>query len=195
MNQEEKKRIIKALKAGAIGILPTDTLYGIVGSALNPETVQKIYDLRKRAPQKPMIILISSIEDLELFGIPVDDKSRKILEKLWPNPVSIVLPCNKDSLEYLDRGTNSLAFRMPKNENLLNILKETGPLVAPSANFEGQKPAETIEEAKKYFGDSVDMYVDAGRLQSSPSTIIEFKDGEINILRQGAFQIDPNQLK
>ena len=73
---------------------------------------------------------------------------------------------------------------------LLNLLKEVGPLVAPSANIEGQKPSETIDEAKRYFGDNVDFYMDGDRIESQPSTLIQLKsDGSYNILRQGIFQL------
>ena len=183
-------KIIKLLKSGKIGVMPTDTIYGIVGSALNTEVVEKIYKLRKRSLGKPMIILISSLNDLNQFNIELTDKQKDFLQKIWPNPVSVVLPCQSEKFKYLHRGKNSLAFRMPKNKKLLELLKQIGPLVAPSANFEGEKPSETIAEAKKYFGDNVDFYIDGGRLISRPSTIVELnEDGILNILRQGKYKV------
>lgn len=178
----------KELKKGKIAVIPTDTIYGIVCSALNQGTVEKIYTLRKRSPDKPMIVLISSLDDLKLFDIQIDSATRKLLEQIWPNPVSVVLPCNNSEFEYLHRGTNTLAFRMSKDGKLLEILKISGPLVAPSANFEGEKPAETTEEAKNYFGDDVDFYVDGGNVKGQSSTLIDIKDGKINVLRQGVYK-------
>ena len=70
--------------------MPTDTVYGIVGQALKKETVERIYSVRKRTPDKPMIILISSVDDLKLFGVDADEKSKKFLFKFWPGKVSIV---------------------------------------------------------------------------------------------------------
>ncbi len=179
----------KQLKKGKIAVIPTDTIYGIVGSAFNKNTVEKIYKLRKRNSTKPFIILISHLNDLNHFNITIPEESKKLLQKIWPNPVSVVLPCSDDKFEYLHRGGKTLAFRMPKNKELLELLKRVGPLVAPSANFEGEKPAETIEEAKKYFGDQVDFYLDGGKLDSEPSTLVEIKEGKINVIRQGAFKI------
>lgn len=181
--------LINLLKNGGVAVIPTDTIYGIVGSALNPQTVEEIYRLRKRAKDKPMIILISSLKDLKFFDIKLNDAQRNFLQKNWPNPLSVVLPVKAEKFKYLHRGTNSLAFRMPKNENLLKILKEVGPLVAPSANFEGEKPAENISEAKKYFGDIVVIYLDGGQISSEPSTLITWEDNSIKILRQGSFKI------
>ena len=163
-------QIIKFLKEGKIGVMPTDTIYGIVGSALNPETVEKIYTLRKRSKNKPFIILISSINDLKKFDIKLSKEQEVFLQKIWPNPVSVVL--------------HNLAFRMPKNKKLLALLREVGPLVAPSA-----------DEAKKYFGNRVDFYLDGGKIESSPSTLIKLaSDGLYHILRQGAFQKFPKDL-
>ncbi len=83
----------------------------------------------------------------------------------------------------MTRGTGSIAFRYPKDERLQEILKDTGPLVAPSANPEGMPPATTIEEAKKYFSESVDFYVDGGTRDAKPSSVIQFKDEKEIILR------------
>lgn len=191
------EKLVSLLKNGGVAVIPTDTIYGIVGSALIPDTVEKIYELRKRAADKPFIILISSLNDLEKFDIKLTQKQRELLEKIWPNPVSVVLSCKSEKFEYLHRGTNSLAFRMPKNEGLLNLLKQTGPLVAPSANFEAELPSETIAEAKKYFGDKVDFYVNGGKMskapanavKSTPSTLIRLMDdGSWQILRQGSYK-------
>lgn len=182
-------KVVKLLKDGKVGVIPTDTIYGIVGSALNSKTVEEIYRLRKRAKDKPMIILISSLEDLKKFGINVNKKQNEFLQKHWPNPLSVVLKCNDKKFNYLHRSTNSLAFRMPKNEQLSNILKKTGPLVVPSANVEGEKPAENIDQAKKYFGNQVDFYLDGGTINSTSSTLVGFENDSVKILRQGKFRI------
>ncbi len=190
VTQADMDEVITLLKSGKIGVMPTDTLYGLVGSALNPEVVEKIYNLRKRVKDKPMIILISEIDDLEKFEINLTKKQYEFLEKIWPNPASVVLPCPSEKLSYLHRGKESLAFRVPKDKNLLKVLTQTGPLVAPSANIEGEKPAENIEEARKYFGDSLSFYIDAGEIKSQPSTLISLDDkGVYLVLRQGVFKI------
>lgn len=186
--------IAHKLKKDAVGVLPTDTIYGLLGSALNRKVVERIYKLRKRSSNKPMIILISSLDDLEKFNITLDEKTKFFLRKNWPNPLSVVLPCPNPQFEYLHKGTNTLAFRMPENLNLLKLLSVSGPLVAPSANFEGEKPAENIDQAKKYFGEDIDFYVDGGILKSFPSTLIKIEDGKIITLRQGSFKLKENQI-
>lgn len=182
--------IVQLLKDGSTGVIPTDTIYGLVGSALNPETVEKIYQLRKRVSDKPFIILISSIDDLEKFGITPSQKQKDFLGRYWPNPLSVILPIHGEEFKYLHRGTNSLAFRMPKNTWLLDLLKQIGPLVAPSANFEGQEPSKNINEAKKYFGSEVDFYMDGGTISTVASTLISLNsDGTFEILREGKYEL------
>jgi L-threonylcarbamoyladenylate synthase len=189
--------IKEILKAGGVGVMPTDTLYGIVGPALDRRAVRRIYRLRRRNPRKPMIILIGSIRDLRKFGVIVDPASRKILAKVWPGKVSVVLEIVKSDKRhetrkkflYLHRGTNTLALRLPKLKWLREFLEETGPLVAPSANFEGEPPAKNIKEAKKYFGKQVDFYMDKGEKNLKPSTLIKIEKGKAIVLRKGAMKI------
>lgn len=185
------QKMIEILKCGGIGVLPTDTLYGIVGKALDKETVERIYRVRRRDLKKPMIILISSLDDLKKFGIILKKNQKETLSKFWPGKVSVVLDCKSEKFKHLHRGKNTLAFRFPADETLLKILKKVGPLVAPSANRAGDKPAENFKEARTYFTDEVDFYVDGGKIKSQPSTLVEMdKNGIVKVLRDGAVKID-----
>ncbi len=177
------------LKCGGIGVIPTDTIYGIVSSALSKKSVNKVYRLRKRSPDKPVIMLIGSIRDLKKFGITLNPIGYKLLAKFWPGPVSVILQManSKEQIakfKYLHRGKKTIAFRMPANVVLRRFLKKTGPLIAPSANFEGEPPAKTIKEAQKYFGNKVDFYIDGGKLNRKPSKVISIKNGKIFVFRK-----------
>lgn len=184
------KEIIKILKNNGVGVLPTDTLYGIVGCALSKKTVERIYEIKGRNKSKPCIVLISSLKDLEKFGIISTKKQYRIIydlikkNKWWPGKVSVILSCKSKKFEYLHRGQKSIAFRFPKNKLLISILKETGPLVAPSANPEGKNPAVTIPEAKKYFNTTVDFYLSGPPKTGKPSRITSISnDGTVTFLR------------
>lgn len=91
----KKELLSQKLRKGEIAIIPTDTIYGIVGSALSPEVVEKIYQLKSRNFKKPLIILISSLKDLSLFKIRLTQKDKDFLGKIWPGKVSVILPCLK----------------------------------------------------------------------------------------------------
>ncbi len=183
------KKVIAAIRDGGIGILPSDTLYGIMGSALMPETVEKIYCLRHRGEHKPMIVLIADKSELTLFGIHPTAAQKNFYTRYWPGKVSVILPCRIKRFAHVHRGTGTIAFRVPDKKPLRDFLKKTGPLVAPSANWQGEAPAKTIAQARKYFGAAIDVYVDAGRHVGSPSTVVSFQRGKVKILRQGAARI------
>jgi L-threonylcarbamoyladenylate synthase len=182
-------KLVEIIKNGGVGVLPTDTLYGLVGSALNKKSVEKIYKLKKRNSRKKVIILIGSLSDLKLFSVSFNNEFKKIISDFWPGKVTIVLPVQTKKFAYLLKKTKTLAFRLPKKTKLVSLLKKTGPLIAPSANREGERPAKTIIEAKKYFGNEIDFYVDDGKQESLPSTIIRLRNHRLMIRRKGAVKI------
>ena len=189
-----KKEIIGWLKAGKIGVMPTDTMYGILCSAFNKKSIERIYKIRKRNNKKPLIILIDNVERLKDFGI--ENIPLKILNKIWPDKITVILPSLYKKFAYLHRGTKKLGFRLSKDRALCVLINKVGPLVAPSANIEGQPPATNITEAKKYFGDNVDFYFGTKRMPVTPSTIIEVKKGEkVVLIREGAVKQSGKKLK
>ncbi|MEO8637351.1 MAG: L-threonylcarbamoyladenylate synthase [Candidatus Taylorbacteria bacterium] len=182
-SKEFDREIKKIIKKGGVGVIPTDTLYGLVGSALQEEAVERIYALKKRQSRKPLIVLISSATELKKFGISVDESTKKILRTVWPGPTSVILPVFGVKWRYLDRGEGSIAFRVPNIPALRKFLADVGPLVAPSANPEASEPARNISEAKKYFGDSVDFYFEGRKLFGKASSLISIKNGAIKVIR------------
>ncbi len=176
----------KLVSEGKIGVMPTDTLYGLVARADDTEAVKKLYRVKKRE-DKPGTVIAASIEQLVELGLKA--RYLKAVENYWPNPISIVIPTGSD-LEYLHRGRLSLAVRIPADEKLRHFLNNSGVLLTSSANMPGKEPAKNLEEAKKYFGDLVDFYVDGGELSGKPSTVIRIVDDAIEVLRKGSVKID-----
>lgn len=175
-----------ALTQGAVGVLPTDTVYGLVCQAHNRSAVERLYALKKRE-QKPGTVVASSIEKLVTLGIP--RRYLKAVEQFWPNPISIVLPTT-EQLSYLHLGKYSLACRIPDNSIFRKFIEKTGPLLTSSANLPGMPPAETMTEAVKYFGNNVDFYVDGGKLSNThASTIIRMIDDAVEVLREGVVKV------
>lgn len=182
--------LVSLLKRGGIAVIPTDTLYGIVASSRNRDAVARLYRLRRSTPKKPFIVLIPAPAALHEFGFRPSVAQTKFLKTVWSGKVSVILSCTGKRFSYLHLGTETLAFRVPKPAWLRALLKKTGPLLAPSANREGEKPAETIREARHYFGNSVDWYVSAGRrLRGKPSTLVSFVGNEPSIIRTGAVRV------
>lgn len=170
---------------GNIGVMPTDTIYGIVADAHNKDAVERVYSARERSPKKPCIILIGGMFQLKPFGVELSEKAHTVMSDVWPGPVSVIVPCNNLENTYLHRGTFTLAFRCPDKEWLRSFLLETGPIIAPSANIEGHVPAQTTKDARSYFGESVDFYLDGGELLGEPSTILDVTGDGVCIVREG----------
>ncbi len=186
--------IADILNKDGVVIIPTDTLYGIVGRAFSKKAVERIYKIKGREKGKPCIVLITSFRELEQLGVQKMTPLNQwylLLKKIWPGAVSVVLPSSSAKWRYLHRGTGGIAFRMvgKKNRNLYDLLQQTGPLVAPSANPQGLAPARTVKEAEMYFKNKVDAYIDGKLNDKSPSTLVSLLGSKPKILRQGSVDI------
>jgi len=179
--------IVSALQSGAVGVIPTDTVYGLAARAEDPGAVAKLYHAKHREG-KPGTVIAADVAQLVALGIDADQLAG--VAHLWPDALSVVLPDHPE-LAYLDQGVHSLAVRIPKDVQVHELLVQTGPLLTSSANMPGQPVANSIEEAQNYFGETIDFYVDNGvRPQSTPSTVIRLSEqGDIEVLRPGAVQL------
>ena len=179
--------LISLLKNGAVGVLPTDTVYGLVCVAADRAAVERLYAVKGRE-DKPGPVIAASTAQLVELGLKA--RYLKAVEQYWPNPLSVVIPCGPE-LAYLYLGKDSLAVRIPDDEAVRALLEQTGPLLTSSANAPGEPVASTTAEAQEYFGDMVDFYADGGDLSGRPSsTVIRILDDAIEVLREGAVKID-----
>lgn len=188
--QKNLQQAATILNAGAVGVLPTDTVYGLVARALDRQATERLYRLKRRE-HKPGTIIAASTQQLIALGI--QPRYLTIAKQWWPNAVSVVMPA--EGLSYLHQGLDSLAVRIPKDKALQKLLLKTGPLVSSSANAPGAPVAVTLQTAWDYFKDTVDFYVDGGDYSNrQPSTVIKLnEDGSLQTLRQGIF--DPVTVK
>lgn len=178
--------LIGTLLNGGVGVLPTDTLYGLVARAASPAAVERLYALKHRE-RKPGTTIAATPEQLIELGI--NDAVVGKVARYWPAPLSIVLPLD-ETLAYLHQGVGESPFRVVADEQLHLLLAQTGPLVTSSANQPGEPPARNVSEAQAYFGDQVDFYVDGGDIgDREPSTIARLGEYGLQILRQGAARI------
>ncbi len=181
---KDYSRAKEVIKKGGVVILKTDTLYGIIANALDRKAVKRVYKIKGRRPDKPFIILVPSVEDIKrFFDVEISDKEREFLEK---KGITVVLNLrDRRKHRYLHRGTGTLAFRIPSKNKLIELLREIGfPVIAPSANPEGEKPAVDINEAIRYFGDKIDLYVNEGKVEGKASPIVKVENGKVVYLRR-----------
>lgn len=182
MDLTDWREAAERLKRGEVGVIPTDTLYGIVGLALKPAVVEHIFELRYREADKPFIVLIGGETDLHLFKAKINIRTQELFSKIWPGPVSMIVDVSSPDWRYLHRGLGSLAFRLPAKPELRELLRQVGPLVAPSANLAGEPPATTVEAAYEFFGEEV-FYVDGGKLEAAPSALVDGRIDPPRVLR------------
>lgn len=173
------------LKNGAIAVIPTDTVYGLVCRAADPAAVERLFSVKSRE-NKPGTIIAASVEQLKGLGADAGYLAKS--ESYWPGPVSVKFAHPDD---HLSRGTATIAVRIPDDTALTELLEAVGPLMTTSANHPGEPGAETVAESQAYFGDTVDFYVDGGNLSGRPvSTIIHLFDDTVTVVREGAVKID-----
>ena len=173
-------KLVQLLRAGGVAVLRTDTLYGVVARADMQAAVERVYKVKGRTPTKSPIVLIAGPE--AMFDSYTEAELRDVAE-LWPGKNSVILPSTV-APEWIARGNASVAYRVPDDEALRDLLAQTGPLIAPSANPEGLPPAMTIEAAKQYFGDAIDAYVDGGEVKDdTPSQLFRVTSDGLERLR------------
>lgn len=179
--ERDELEIAAWLVAGKVGVLRTDTLYGLICRADNQTAVERIYQVKGRDSDKSPIVLIATQQQLFDGLTPVMEQ---FLETVWPGKISVIIP-SACAPHWIERCNTGVAYRLPDNAWLRSLLAWTGPLIAPSANPEGQPPAQTIQQAIDYFGDSIDFYVDSGEVtDESPSQLLRMNvGGEIERLR------------
>jgi L-threonylcarbamoyladenylate synthase len=182
------RRLVDLLLEGAVGVLPTDTIYGLVCNAANQAAVSRLYNLKPRQ-DKTGTLIAATVEQLVELGFKA--RYLKPVASYWPNPISVEIP-TEPSMRYLDKGRGTQAVRIPKTAELQRLLQQTGPLITTSANLPGEPTANNLAQAQAYFTDKVDFYVDGGDLSDRPaSTIIRVVDDAVEVLRPGAVIINP----
>ncbi len=185
---EERLREAGAiLQAGGLVAFPTETVYGLGGDALNPDSSRKIYAAKGRPSDNPLIVHIANMEDLEPIVTEVTEEARKVAEAFWPGPLTMILP-KSDRIPFeTTGGLNTVAVRMPSHEVARKLIEYGGGYVAaPSANTSG-KPSPTV--AKYVIEDmngKIDMIIDGGEVGIGlESTIIDLTVSPPQILRPG----------
>lgn len=180
-NSITDEKLAPLLQKGAIGVLPTDTVYGLV-SIIDRQPLARLYAAKPRRQQAGTIIA-ARVEDLIALGL--DASALRQVAHLWPAPLSVVVEAPRVA-RYIRGERSSLAVRIPADKALRALLAKTGPLMTTSANRHQEATVRTTIEAQQIFGDKVDFYVDGGVINGLPSTIIAIDaSGNLTTLREG----------
>ena len=184
-HKEGIEKASQIINQGGIVVFPTDTVYGIGCDPYNKDSVRKIYEIKSRKISKPFPVLVYSKDIAERIAF-FDEFTKKIVERFWPGPLTIILKLTDENLKESLNITDKIAIRVPNHKCTLELLKKCNFLVGTSANISGHSsftnPDECFNNFRKY-----DVFVDGGIITSkSESTIIEIENEEIRIIREGS---------
>jgi L-threonylcarbamoyladenylate synthase len=178
------------LRGGTVAF-PTETVYGLGANALDDDACREIFRVKGRQQDNPIIVHISDFEQLDYVSKGLPDDLKQTFERVWPGPLSVVL--EKRNLGIVPTaGLNTVAVRMPAHRIPLELIKASGrPIAAPSANKSGSPSPVYASEVFEDLGNKVDLIIDGGPSYFGvESTVIMFRDGEIVLLRPGAFSAE-----
>lgn len=181
-----------ALERGGIVVYPTETLYGLGARALSRAAVATVADLKGRADEKPIAVIVSERAMLARIVTRVPAPAERLIERFWPGPLTLVLPARSDLPPELTGGSGVIGVRVsshPIARALSAAIDE--PITATSANPSGEPPACDVASARRAFGTRVDAYLDGGTLAGGPgSTVVLVADDSVRVLRAGAIAVE-----
>lgn len=182
---------IKILRQGGIVIFPTDTAIGIGCRIDKIESVKRVFDIKKRDYNKPLMALVDTMEMAEEYVSIPNDVREKLLDQYWPGGLTVFLKCDLGKVPSIVRsGTDTLALRLPAHKDIRDVIKRVGvPILATSANFSGDPTPYSISEVNKELLSKVDFVLDGECTFKKESTIIDCTIEPWKIIRQGAVKL------
>lgn len=191
-----KNDAIKILRDGGVVIFPTDTAVGIGCRVDSIEGIERIYEIRHRPPEKPLLLLVSSFEMAQEYTLPLSEKVYSLMKKYWPGGITFVLPVNEEKVPVAVRaGKPTVAIRLPDHEELVYIIDEVGvPIVAPSANFSGERTPLKIEEVDEALKKQVDFVLPGVCTMEGVSTILDVTVKPFEITREGVVTVSHEDI-
>jgi len=192
------KEILKAamaLKNGYLVAFPTETVYGLGADATNQDAVSRIFSIKNRPKNHPLILHLGSINEIENWAIEIPDYAYKLANKYWPGPMTLILKSRSNVKDFVTGGQETVGIRIPNHKIALSLLQEfkkigSGAIVAPSANKFGKVSPTSFEHVNQELLkdlDSNDLILDGGQCQIGvESSIIDCTKSFPKVLRPGA---------
>ena len=184
---QTKERAAQVISAGGLIAFRTDTFYGLGADPLNSDAVRKIKELKGREDNKPILLLICDVDQIDRF-IEEPDPYRKIAVQYWPAALTLIGKARPELPTDLTAGTNTIGLRLPDDEELRAFVRVCGgTLTATSANPSGNPAAQTAAEVENYFPTGIDLIIDSGAaLITEPSTVVDVSGEQAKMIREGA---------
>lgn len=184
----------KAIAAKQLVVMPTDTVYGVAADAFSPQAVATLLAAKGRGRSMPPPVLIPRIGTMEGLAVDIPDDARKLAEKYWPGPLTLIFHAQPSLSWDLGDTMGTVALRVPDEQLALDLLTVTGPLAVSSANRTGSSAAQTASEARTQLAESVEVYLESGfrpleGTDPTPSTIVDATGLRLRVVREGAISL------
>ncbi|MBI4825597.1 MAG: threonylcarbamoyl-AMP synthase [Nitrospirae bacterium] len=181
------KEAVAALKKGSIVAYPTESYYALGVMASDEAALRKLYDIKKRPIQKALPVIVGSEKALMTIVRSVPEEARMLMKKFWPGPLTMIFEARAGLPELLTAGLGKVAARVPGAGFALSMARAAGfPITATSANPSSMPPARHPDEVIKYFGNRIELIIDAGATPGGkPSTIVDVTVKPQKVLREG----------
>lgn len=181
------------LEAGNVVGIPTETVYGLAGNALNSDAVLQIFRVKNRPSFDPLIVHTDSLAKVEAFAMDIPEPARRLADACWPGPLTLLLPKRDTIPDLVTSGLPTVAVRVPNHALTLALLRSLAfPLAAPSANPFGYISPTTATHVADQLGDQVPYILDGGPAAVGlESTIVGFENGQTIVFRLGGLALEP----
>ena len=179
-------RIRQELEKGGAVVLPTETVYGLFAKALDEKAVDHVYQLKRRPRDKALNLNVASIDDILYFSKHQPAYLKNLVDAFLPGPLTIILEANDRVPYWVNSDLATVGFRMPSHPVTLDLIREFGPLIGPSANISGHASGVSFKEILKDFDQEVLGLEDDSFLTGKDSTILDLTGKKVKILRQGS---------
>ena len=180
------EKIKQELEKGGVVVLPTETVYGLFAKALDKKAVDHVYQLKGRPRDKALNLNVASLDDILNFSKNQPTYLQQLLESFLPGPLTIILEANEMVPCWVNSDLTTVGFRMPSHPITLELIREFGPLIGPSANISGCKSGLNFKQILEDFDGEVFGLEDDGFLTGQDSTILDLTGKKVKILRQGS---------
>jgi L-threonylcarbamoyladenylate synthase len=186
LSDDDFNQILSFLRSGGVIGFPTDTAYGLAADASNEDAVRRIFEIKGRSENKPILLIVDSI-DMASRVARISETAQRLAAKLWPGPLTMVLPATPDVSATLTAGTNTIGVRWPDAPFATRLISALGkPITATSANQSGMPAAATADEVRVQLEGQLDMLVDGGTLPvPGGSTVLDLTCEPPVVLREG----------
>jgi tRNA threonylcarbamoyl adenosine modification protein (Sua5/YciO/YrdC/YwlC family) len=188
--EDARRRAIAALRDGGLVVVPTDTVYGVVADAFQPQATQRLFAAKGQSRDVPLPVVIRTPRQVNGLVEDVPEAAERLMAAYWPGPLTLVFRTSTGLTWDLGEDHGTVALRLPSDDLLLAVVADVGPLACTGANRRGEPAPSSVSEAAAQLGAAVALYVDGGPRAGQGSTIVDVTHDAAHVLRSGTIPDD-----